>query len=62
MNNKIKKNVFVAGHMGMVGSAILRKLKSLDKYNILTRTRQDLNLLSQSDVLSFFSNHKIDQV
>ena len=54
--------VFVAGHRGMVGSAIVRNLESIGGYEIVTRTRAELNLLSQSDVAEFFTNEKIDQV
>ena len=54
--------VFVAGHRGMVGSAIVRNLESIGGYEIVTRTRTELNLLSQSDVAEFFASEKIDQV
>jgi GDP-L-fucose synthase len=54
--------VFVAGHRGMVGSAIVRILESIDGYEIIARTRTELNLLSQSDVAEFFESEKIDQV
>jgi GDP-L-fucose synthase len=54
--------VFVAGHRGMVGSAIVRNLESIGGYEIISRTRTKLNLLSQSDVAEFFESEKIDQV
>ena len=54
--------VFVAGHKGMVGSAIVRNLESIGGYEIVSRTRTELNLLSQSDVAEFFGSEKIDQV
>ena len=54
--------VFVAGHRGMVGSAIVRQLETLDYKNIVTRTRDELNLLDQSAVHEFFSRSAIDQV
>lgn len=54
--------VFVAGHQGMVGSAIVRRLKGLGYSNIVTRTRNELNLLNQVDVQTFFRENKIDQV
>ena len=57
-NNKI----YVAGHRGMVGSAILRKLESEGFYNILTRTFSELDLRSQSDVALFFEKEKPDYV
>lgn len=54
--------VFVVGHRGMVGSAIVRNLESIGGYEIISRTRTKLNLLSQSDVAEFFESEKIDQV
>ncbi|UGA57820.1 GDP-L-fucose synthase [Vibrio sp. VB16] len=46
----------------MVGSAIVRQLEELGGYNIVTRTRDELNLLSQVDVTNFFQENDIDQV
>jgi GDP-L-fucose synthase len=60
INNKVR--VFVAGHQGMVGSAIIRYLSALGNYEIVTRTRNELNLISQNDVNHFFQKNKIDQV
>ena len=54
--------VFVAGHRGMVGSAIVRNLETKGGYEIITRTRENLNLLSQSEVSTFFDSEDIDQV
>ncbi|HMB15163.1 MAG TPA: GDP-L-fucose synthase [Pelovirga sp.] len=54
--------IFVAGHNGMVGSAIVRQLKSLGHTNLLTRTRQQLDLLDQQAVRDFFAAEQIDQV
>jgi GDP-L-fucose synthase len=56
------KRIFVAGHQGMVGSAIVRNLSARGGYEIVTRKKSELNLLSQLDVDSFFDNEKIDQV
>jgi len=53
-------NIFVAGHTGMVGSSIIRQLEQ--KYNVITRTRSELDLTDQSEVRSFFKKNKIDQV
>jgi len=53
-------NIFVAGHNGMVGSSIIRQLEQ--KYNVITRTRSELDLTDQSEVRSFFKKNKIDQV
>lgn len=55
-------NIFVAGHNGMVGSAIIRKLKANSNDNIITASRDDLNLLDQLQVNDFFKSNKIDQV
>ena len=54
--------VFVAGHRGMVGSAVLDNLKSKGYNNIVTRTRSELDLTNQRDVDEFFENEKIDYV
>jgi GDP-L-fucose synthase len=56
------KKIFVAGHRGMVGSAIVRQLEQLGGFEIVTRTRDELNLLSQADVTHFFETENIDQV
>jgi len=53
--------IFLAGHNGMVGSALFRILKNYD-VEIITKTRAELDLLNQKDVNSFFKNQKIDQV
>lgn len=52
---ELNAKIFVAGHNGMVGSAIVRKLKELGYTNIITFDRSRLNLLNQADVQSFFS-------
>ncbi|HRI56305.1 MAG TPA: GDP-L-fucose synthase [Anaerolineae bacterium] len=54
--------IFVAGHRGMVGSAIVRRLQALGCTNILTATRDQLDLLDQAAVQAFFRAHAIDQV
>jgi GDP-L-fucose synthase len=53
---ELNARIFVAGHRGMVGSAIVRKLKELGYTNIITASRKELNLLNQLAVQSFFSN------
>ena len=55
-------NIFVAGHKGMVGSAILRKLNDLGKDNLVTCSREELDLLSQIQVEEFLGDNKIDQI
>ena len=59
--NKDSK-IFIAGSTGMVGSAILRELKSLSFNNILTPNSKELDILNQKDVESFFLEHKPDYV
>jgi len=56
------KNIFVAGHNGMVGSAIVRQLQKQDDVNVITRSRNELNLLNQQAVQAFFESESIDQV
>ena len=58
----IEKKIYVAGHRGMVGSAIVRKLKILGYNNILTRTHHELDLKNQTLVQEFFESEKPDQV
>jgi GDP-L-fucose synthase len=56
------KKVFVAGHNGMVGSAIVRQLEKSGAAEILTKTRKELDLTNQAVVQQFFAEQKIDQV
>ncbi|AXH98437.1 GDP-L-fucose synthase [Sporosarcina sp. PTS2304] len=49
-----KSNIYVAGHRGLVGSAILRKLHTDGYTNLLTRTSSELDLRSQQEVNDFF--------
>ena len=58
----MKKRIFVAGHQGMVGSAIIRQLNLRDDIEIVARTRQQLDLTNQADVADFFLTEKIDEV
>lgn len=62
MTRDLNQTVFVAGHRGMVGSAIIRRLQSLGYTSILTARRDELNLLDQQAVQAFFKEQKIDQV
>jgi len=59
--NKSNK-IYVAGHRGMVGSAIIRVLKDQGFENIITRTHSELDLTNQQQVQEFFSKEKPDQV
>jgi GDP-L-fucose synthase len=56
------KTIFVAGHRGMVGSAIVRQLSADTNVKLITRSRNELNLLDQQAVFDFFTENKIDQV
>jgi GDP-L-fucose synthase len=58
----LNTKIFVAGHRGMVGSAIVRQLETSGHTNIITRTRTELDLTNQQAVLAFFQTEKIEQV
>jgi GDP-L-fucose synthase len=51
-------SIFVAGHRGMAGSSIVRKLKSGHYTNLLTRSRSELDLTDPHQVLSFFEQYR----
>jgi len=55
-------SIYVAGHRGLVGNAVLRKLQASGYTNIITKTRQELNLLNQPEVDQFFSVYKPNYV
>jgi GDP-L-fucose synthase len=54
--------VFVAGHRGMVGAAIVRQLESLESVELIISTRDELDLTNQSKVNLFFKSNSIDEV
>ncbi|HET6243205.1 MAG: GDP-L-fucose synthase [Bacteroidetes bacterium] len=54
--------IYVAGHRGMVGSALVRKLDASGFNNIITRTSMELDLRNQQDVFDFFNHEKPDYV
>ena len=54
--------IYVAGHRGMVGSAIVRVLRQQAGVDVVTRTRQELDLTNQAAVRAFFAAEKPDQV
>lgn len=58
----LSQKIFVAGHRGMVGSAIVRQLQAKGYTNIITATHAELDLCNQADVQQFFKEHDIDQV
>ena len=57
-----KAKIFVAGHNGLVGSAIVRKLQAAGYRNLLLKNRAELNLLDSAAVAAFFAAEKIDYV
>lgn len=58
----MKKRIFVAGHRGMVGSAIVRQLSLRNNVEVITRTRAELDLLDQNAVNEFFAVEGINEV
>ncbi|RBQ30116.1 GDP-L-fucose synthase family protein [Aliarcobacter vitoriensis] len=59
--NKNSK-IYVAGHIGLVGSAIVKNLQSKGYKNLITRTHQELDLIDQKDVEKFFEKEKPEYV
>jgi len=59
---QLDAKIYIAGHRGMVGSAILRNLEAKGYNNILTRTSQELDLLDQKLVFSFLQEEKPDYI
>lgn len=62
MPNDLNQKIYVAGHRGMVGSAIVRTLKSQGYKNIIGKTHAELDLTNQAAVQKFFEQEKPDQV
>ena len=58
----MKQRVFIAGHNGMVGSALVRCLSQNPNVELVTRSRDELDLSKQADVQAFFNKAAIDQV
>lgn len=59
---KKEDKIYVAGHNGMVGSSIVRKLEREGFTNLVTRSSKELNLINQAEVLAFFEKEKPDYV
>lgn len=59
---ELNSRIYVAGHNGMVGSAIVRKLKNDGYNNIITKSHKDLDLINQNEVKSFFDEYKPEYV
>jgi len=62
MSIDLSQKIYVAGHRGMVGSAIVRNLQAKGFANIITRTHAELDLTNQAQVATFFEKEKPDQV
>lgn len=59
---ELNSKIYVAGHKGMVGSAIVRRLKELGYTNILTTNKDKVNLINQIHVQSFFDEERPEYV
>lgn len=59
---EVSSKIYIAGHSGMVGSAILRRLKQEGYSNIICRTKQELDLTDQHQVARFFGEEKPEYV
>ena len=57
-----ESKIYVAGHNGMVGSAIVRRLQQSGYHNIITRNSKELDLRNQQAVTDFFATEHIDYV
>lgn len=64
MNKRMNKEskIYVAGHRGLVGSAIMRQLDAMGYSNVLTRTHSELDLINQAQVQTFFEKEKPEYV
>lgn len=62
MSRDTDETIFVAGHSGMVGSAIVRRLRAQGYTKLLTVSRRELDLVNQAAVQAFFRGRRIDRV
>jgi len=62
VSKDLNEKIYVAGHRGMVGSAIVRNLEAKGFTNIVTKTHAELDLTNQAKVAAFFEQEKPDQV
>ena len=53
----MKKTIFIAGHHGMVGSALVRRLQNEQDIEIISKSREELDLISKQQVEAFFDAH-----
>ncbi|MCE9551576.1 MAG: GDP-L-fucose synthase [Betaproteobacteria bacterium] len=58
----LKDKIYIAGHRGLVGSALVRRLEAGGYINLLTRTHAELNLTNQAETEAFFEQEKPDHV
>jgi len=56
----LKSKIYVAGHKGLVGSAIIRKLKQKGYKNLIFKSKKELNLKNQKKVYNFLKKNKPD--
>lgn len=62
MNSNLQKRIYVAGHHGLVGSALIRALTKRGYTDIITRAHSELELTNQAEVRAFFASKQIDEV
>lgn len=62
VNLEVNSKIYIAGHKGLVGSALVRKLESNGYHNLVLRTHQELDLTEQRDVRRFFEKERPDYV
>jgi GDP-L-fucose synthase len=62
VSKDLNQKIYIAGHRGMVGSAIVRNLQAQGYFKIITRTHSELDLSNQAAVETFFKTEKPDQV
>ena len=58
----LNDKIYIAGHRGLVGSAIVRQLESRGFTNLIMRTHKELDLTNQAQVQNFFQQEKPDYV
>lgn len=58
----MQKKIYIAGHQGMVGSALHRKLSGMSGIELIVRTRTELDLVDQAAVNAFFHSNQVDEV